>query len=300
LQLDHVGLVTRDLVTLRSQWIRLGFAPTEIRELYRMDPVTGESISLGQRSCHAVFSRGYVELSQVMTPDAGHHLASWQARGPGLDILALSSSTLEADHARLTASALRPTPVSAAARRIDYGRLQGDARFRWCMLPPDITPEGLVCLMEHLTSHLVYQAEVQSHPNTAQSLEAMVVSVPPQELSIMVARYAEVLAQQPVIHADGGRSFVLEQGSLELIPQDRERGLSLPRLAGQAHFAALVVGVKDIASAERCLLAQDVPFVRQVVTEPSAPKAQGVPETQLWIDEADAGGARLIFRPVRV
>jgi hypothetical protein len=168
------------------------------------------------------------------------------------------------------------------------------------MLPPDITPEGLVCLMEHLTSHLVYQAEVQSHPNTAHSLEAMVVSVPPQELSIMVARYAEVLAQQPVMHVDGGQSFILEQGRLVLIPQDRERGLSLPRLAGQAHFAALVVGVKDIASAERCLLAQGVPFVRQVVTELSAPKAQGVPETQLWIDEADAGGARLIFRPVRV
>ena len=69
MQLDHVGLVTRDLVVLRQRWQRLGFAPTDIHELFRMDPSSGERIALGQLSCHADFAGSYIELSEVTSVD---------------------------------------------------------------------------------------------------------------------------------------------------------------------------------------------------------------------------------------
>lgn len=289
MQLDHVGLVTRDLAQLRQRWTRLGFAPTAIRDLYRLDPHSGERIALGQRSCHAVFAQSYVELSEVMTTDASHHLATWQARGPGLDILALSSSQLPAHHARLAQGPCALTPLADATRYIDYGRLQGDARFSWCMLAPSKSPEGLVCLMQHLSAELVYQAEVQHHPNGALALEEILISTPAADLAAMSARYQLLLGVQAVSQANGVAVFELARGRVSLVPQSVP-DVSLPRLDGHAHFAALVVSVKDIEQAASVLRDEGVAFLRQRSVD------SVLPRVQLVIDEADVGGARLIFR----
>ena len=82
--LDHVGFVVSDLGRLVAAMRRLGFSITEPRELMRVDPATGERVSLHQQSCHAVFGTGYVELSAVPSDDPAHHLAAWRARGDGL------------------------------------------------------------------------------------------------------------------------------------------------------------------------------------------------------------------------
>lgn len=293
LQLDHVGIVTRDLQLLRERWLRLGFAPTAIRELYRIDSQTGERVPLGQRSCHAVFAQSYVELSEVTTSDASHHLAHWQARGPGLDILALSSTTLLSHHARLAKGPYALTPLADASRRIDYGSSQGDARFSWCMLAPSESPEGLVCLMQHLSPELVYQAEVQQHPNGAVALEEILISMPARDLAAMSARYQALLDVSPLPQADGAVVFELAHGRVSLVPQS-VADVSLPRLDGQAHFAALVIAVKDIEQVAECLRSKAVAF------KASRPSASQSPPIQLIVDEADVGGARLIFRQARV
>ncbi len=289
MQLDHVGLVTHDLAQLRQRWMRLGFAPTAIRDLYRLDPQSGERIALGQRSCHAVFAQSYVELSEVTTTDTAHHLATWQARGPGLDILALSSSQLPAHHARLAQGPCAMTPLANASRHIDYGRLQGDAQFSWCMLTPSESPEGLVCLMQHLSAELVYQAEVQHHPNGALALEEILISTPAADLAAMSARYQTLLGLQALPRADGGVVFELAHGRVSLVPPSVP-DVSLPRLDGQAHFAALVISVKDIEQAASVLRDEGVAFLRQRSVDPVSPPVQ------LMIDEADVGGARLILR----
>lgn len=299
MQLDHVGLVTRDLAQLRRQWSHFGFAPTEIRELYRLDAATGEQIPLGQRSCHTVFAQGYVELSQVTTQQAAHHLSHWQSRGPGLDILALSSAALDATHARFAetprdGASIHLTPLADATRHIDYGLRHGDARFRWCMLNAADTPEGLVCLMQHFTADLVYQAEVQSHPNGAVSLEEILISVPLADMPAIRARYEQLLGVLPVCESNGALRFMLEQGGVILMPQDPTgtQPLTLARLAGAPHFAALVVGVKDIELAAHYLTSRGVPFTKPHDTGFTARSPQ------LLVNEGEAGGAHLILRQV--
>ena len=62
-RLDHVGVVGRDLARLIAAYRRLGFALTEPRELLRVEPESGRRSGTGQWSCHAVFRRGYLELT---------------------------------------------------------------------------------------------------------------------------------------------------------------------------------------------------------------------------------------------
>lgn len=298
MQLDHVGLVTRDLVVLRQRWQRLGFAPTDIHELFRMDPSSGERIALGQLSCHAVFAGSYIELSEVTSVDPSHHLASWLERGPGLDILALSSESLEHLHRRLAAHQLPLTTLAQATRFIDYGHLSGDAHFRWCMLQSGVSPEGLVCLMEHLSAERVFQPEVQHHDNGAVALEGIFISVPSAESENTVERYQQVLGCEPSPIELGGVCFNLEKGFVAVVPESEQSmaaGLTLPRLLGLAHFSAFVVTVKDIQKTQTVLERNGVPFqVRRPLAHPCGQSSS------LQISESEVGGASLIFRPARV
>ncbi len=315
LQLDHVGLVTRDLVVLRQRWQRLGFAPTDIHELFRMDPSSGERIALGQLSCHAVFAGSYIELSEVTSVDPSHHLASWLERGPGLDILALSSESLEQLHRQLADDKLPLTSLAQATRFIDYGHLSGDAHFRWCMLHSGVSPEGLVCLMEHLSAERVFQPEVQHHDNGAVALEGLFISVPSAESESTVERYRQLLNCEPSAIKLGGVSFNLETGFIAVVPESEQStaaGLTLPRLSGLAHFSALVVGVKDIQQTRTVLERNAVPFqlasplvyaCGQPGRTPDQPLDQMPDQPQplsLQVSESEVGGASLIFRPARV
>jgi hypothetical protein len=311
LQLDHVGLVTRDLVVLRQHWQRLGFAPTDIHELFRMDSESGERIALGQRSCHAVFAGSYIELSEVTSVDPSHHLASWLERGPGLDILALSSEALEQTHQQLAGAQIPLTPLAEATRFIDYGHLSGDAHFRWCMLQPSVSPEGLVCLMAHLSAERVFQSEVQQHDNGAVALEGIFISVPSAESKSTVERYRQLLGCEPSSIELGGVCFNLETGFIAVVPESEEStaaGLTLARLSGLAHFSTLVVGVKDIQQTRAVLDRNAVPF--QVASPlahaywqsalASDPKRDTPQLASLQISESEVGGTSLMFRPARV
>jgi hypothetical protein len=127
--LDHVGIVAHDLAALRSAWCRLGFAPTEPRPLLGRD-AAGNAVPLGQRSCHAVFDGGYVELTEVEPGTVRHHLDPWRARGDGGWIIALGAADAAAARERCVAAALPVTPVMEASRAIDYGQRHGKSRRR--------------------------------------------------------------------------------------------------------------------------------------------------------------------------
>lgn len=250
-QLDHVGVVGRDLEHLRGDFRRLGFLLTEPRALMVRDPQSGDLRNLGQSSCHAVFARGYLELSAVETDDPAHHLAAWLSRGPGLRILALGEEDLAERHARCRETGLNPLPVSHAAREIGYGSRRGEARFDWFMLHADGTPEGLVCFVHNLTPELVYQPEVQQHPNGAVALAAVTLRV--DDVAAWTGRYRRLLGAEPASGA--GRSvFQLAAGqSIELVEARAGEG-TVPELSGFA------VTVESIAATRGWLEQQGVPY----------------------------------------
>lgn len=174
--LDHVGFAGPDLEAMRTEWERLSFRPTLPQALHAVAEA-GEVADLGQRSCHVMLERGYIELTEVREPAAGHHLAPWLARGPGLCIIAHGTDDIRAWHAACGDPAM--SAVMTASRHIDYaerGTLRGEAMFRWCMRDPASTPAALECVVEHLTPDLVFQPGVQSHPNSVYALRGVRVS----------------------------------------------------------------------------------------------------------------------------
>ncbi len=280
--LDHVGYVAPALDALRAEMLRLGFAPTEPRELLAVDAATGVSRSLGQSSCHAVFERGYIELTAVDAPSPSHHLATWLARGAGLHILALGSEQIGAEQGRCAAVGLAVTPPAQATRRIEYGARHGDALFEWFMLAPPETPEGLLCYAHNLTPELVYQPSVQRHPNGALALTEVVVRC--ADLAPAAARWQRLLGSAPH-RAAGSARFELGGGAVTLCDAAGclERfGPLAPDPALGDRFAATVVQVRDLPACERLL--------REAGVEPL--QRQG----QLLVRLQAAGGALLAFR----
>lgn len=281
--LDHVGYVAHSLPALREQMLRLGFAPTEPRDLLAVDAATGATRPLGQRSCHAVLQRGYIELTAVDMPAPTHHLATWLARGAGLHILALGSDVIEAEQARCAATGLAVTPPAHASRRIEYGERHGEARFEWFMFAPHETPEGLVCYAHNLTPELVFQPSVQRHPNGALALTEVVVRC--ADLPSTGARWQRLLGVAPREDAAGLR-FELAAGDTVTLcdPQQlRARFGSQAVEAGSTdRLVASVVRVADIGRCEQ--------WLQRAGFEPWRCAAE------LVVSLPAAGGALLVFR----
>ncbi|NBU26084.1 MAG: VOC family protein, partial [Gammaproteobacteria bacterium] len=203
--MDHIGLVGPSMAALRRGWLDAGFSVTEPETLMALDPATGRRVSLGQQSCHIVLERGYIELTAVDAVTPQHHLYPWIRSGVSLGIIAFGAGDLEAVHRRLLEAELPAGPLARASRPIRYGTRRGDALFTWFALGAASTPESLVCFVRNERPELVYQPEVQRHPNGARALEGVVIcSDEPDRTAARYAGYAGTAAQTvaPGLHGD--------------------------------------------------------------------------------------------------
>ena len=261
--LDHVGLVGRDLMPLMRAFDRLGFNLTEPRLLMRQDGTGGAPESLEQSSCHAVFRRGYIELSAVHTRSSRHHLAAYLDHGPALKIIALGTDDVLERHEAAERGWLEPTIPALASREVSYGSRPGEARFRWFMVGSARAPEGLLCMVRNLTPEIVYQPEVQRHPNGAVALAAVSICV--EDVDRVAERYALLLGVEPRSPAgsDRVREFDLGGQSLRIATgaalAEFYEGFKVP--AGPC-LAGFSVAVESIAQAAAVLGSHDVEFRR--------------------------------------
>ncbi|HPF26293.1 MAG TPA: VOC family protein [Steroidobacteraceae bacterium] len=257
--LDHLGFVGPQLDAMRAAFAALGFAPTEPKPLMGREPDTGAAVPLDQWSCHVVFERGYLELSAVTSRSADHHLASY---GAGLQICAIGTPDVIAAHKRCRAADVRAGAAQWAAREIQYGKRHGEARFHWFMIDPADAPEGLLCYVEHATPELVYQSEVQQHPNGAQSLTLLGVVLPTTDaLSAAAERYARILGVPGQRSTAGECEFRLAGGLIVLYTAGAARArFGEAARATTAAFAVVGVAVADRRAAAHQLAQHAVPF----------------------------------------
>jgi hypothetical protein len=276
--LDHVGFVGDDLARLVATMQRLGFSTTEPKSLMRTDPDTGAAVPLRQQSCHAVFAEGYVELSAVLTDDPAHHLAAYRARGEGLHILALGSPDPDADWRRCSAAGLPCSVPAGASRGIDYGSRHGEARFRWFMLQPQASPEGLLCLVRNETPELVFQPEVSAHANGTEALSEVIVHTSDLaalagRLSIVTGNEADPIGPGPAhgqrYALDGGGHLTLLSSAAMKTRFGAEAASDLPT----DRFAGLQFRVRDVEHTAALLAQNAVPFThrgRELIVPPRA------------------------------
>lgn len=212
--LDHVGIVGRELAPLIAVYRRLGFALTEPRELLRVDPQSGATQGTGQWSCHAVFQRGYLELTALLVDDPAHHLVPLLDDGGGLRIVVYASDSTAADRERCHAEGLAVGPLARASRPIEYGGRHGLAQFEWFRVdPPDGAPaRGLTAYVRHLSPDLVFQPEVMTHPNGALALLGV------QPFDLFTVGIADLDAARRLFEARGVGFRTLSGGTLEVGP----------------------------------------------------------------------------------
>jgi hypothetical protein len=210
--LDHVGIVGRELAPLIAAYRRLGFALTEPSELLRVDPQSGATQGTGQWSCHAVFRRGYLELSALLVDDPAHHLTPLLDDGGGLRIVVHTSESLVADRERCIAEGLAVGPPARASRPIEYGRRHGLAQFEWFRVDPPggAAARGLTAYVRHLSPDLVFQPEVMTHPNGALALLGV------QPFDSFTVGVADLVAARRLFEAQGVHFLTLPDGTLEV------------------------------------------------------------------------------------
>ena len=287
LSLDHAGFVGADLARLVSAMRRLGFATTAPQSLMRTDQATGAAVPLQQHSCHAVFAEGYLELSAVLTDDAAHHLAAYRARGDGLHILALGSLDPDSDWQRCKAADLPCSAPASASRRVEYGSRHGEARFRWFMLQPQVSPEGLLCVVRNETPELIFQPQVTRHDNGTEALcEVIICATAPDASAARLSIAIGIEPRATTGSANAGLSYALAGGgALSLLSPaamaerfGEDAVASLPR----DRFAALQLRVRRLADTAAFLERSAVPFTRR--------------GSELIVPPAAACGAILAFR----
>jgi len=195
--LDHIGIVGSSINKLRRGWLGRGFLVTEAEELMALDPATGQRVSLGQRSCHIVLKYGYIELTAVDALVPTHHLYPWIRKQDSLGIIAIGTDNIEGAHARLVNIDPSIGSIMQASRPIHYGERRGNALFSWFALGAAGTPEALVCFVCNERPELIYQPEVQQHPNGACALESVVIcATEPESVAARYSVYATSPSEQ--------------------------------------------------------------------------------------------------------
>ena len=243
------------------------------------DPASGQSLPLDQRSFHLVFESGYVELSVLSSQSAAHHLAPYAGRYRGLHILALGVSDVAAAARRVRMAGISITEPTVAAREVEYGSRAGTAKFRWFMLTPAGAPEALICFVQHLTPDIVFQAEVQRHPNTATALtEATFVVADP----VRTSRLLSVIADTDAVEGPGGWRLDL--------------GRTGVRIATAAQFAASFPGASVPSLPSMGAMRLEVSDVSTAVHHC---QTAGVPvhlsQSRAWVDARFGAGAVIEF-----
>lgn len=160
--IDHIGIVVPQLDSTITWLTRHGFKVSKPQQL------VGADGPVGQASAHCVFANGYLEISAPVA-GSGNHLEPLLKHGPGIRILALASSDIAADHARVTACGLAAGTPRAASRTVTLTTGAHMADFVWFPLT-EVIPGTITAMVEHRSRHIVFAPELRDHPNGAARL----------------------------------------------------------------------------------------------------------------------------------
>ena len=277
--IDHVGIVAPQLPPVEKALRRLGFHLTQAQPLVRPQGPGLPPKSYGQESQHAVFRDGYIELTAITDHTAGNHLEPFIKRYYGAHILALSVTDAERAWQDLKSrgvEAERPQPLT---REVFYGR-GGTAGFQWFPISHTLASEGYICTAHHLTPQVVYQPEVQSHPNGALRLSGAYLAT--DRYADAAERYARIL-DVPARRSGDRIEFHWPHQKLVLIDINQVGtvfpGVVPPHSPWVMGFA---VDVADLNQTKQFLTAQGCRFESGV--------------DGIWTRPEDGGGAIIVFR----
>ncbi|MFD2611173.1 VOC family protein [Paenibacillus gansuensis] len=271
--IDHVGIVGRNVVEMREALGRLGFYSPGVTSLALGD----DSGRQPSRNSHFVFDAGYIELIASQGDD---HLARYVSRREGLHILAMASGNAQASREAFQRLSLQPAGTLVSTRPAVHGEVTGTASFEWFGFAEPSFPEGLVCVVEHLTPELIYQKERFQHPNGAFRLDEVILLV--DDTDQAAERYGSLSFAH--CNVNPLQNHVTWCGRLTLLDEARSRerfsGLETDIRNG---FLGFIVAVKSMPQVHHMLQKSGIPYQTS---------ADGV----VWVQPETAAGSLVGFR----
>ena len=229
--LDHVVVnVQTRLDAAAAAYGNLGFSLTE----------RGHH-TLGTSNHLALFQQDYVELLGV---EAGRPNPGWDivANAVGIQGLAFKTGDADALYRRLTEDRLPALPPEEFSRPVTLREGTFDARFRVVGVNPSPLQDVRVFFCQHLTPHLVWRREWQSHANGARGIAHLLVAVSdPVRAGEVFARLLGIAARRPVA---GGLEIEAGGVSLRFLAHEAVRRSLAPAPLAEPKIGVVGMGVR--------------------------------------------------------
>lgn len=244
--INHVGMVARDLADVTRRYEAMGFMLTPYSP-HSGAWKPGEPVKpLGSGNRCVMFADNYLEiLASENASQPAERMTNFLRHHQGGHIVCFDSDDCNAVDHRLRAAGIETSGVIPLQREIDTPEGVRTARFERVQFAPKDTPEGYIQAARHLTPDYIYQPRYIAHPNGATRLaETFVVAL---DAEAMARRYGTYLAATPA-HTSGSFQFRLPRGTvLTIMPAALAPaalpGTLLPPLPG---IAAVSFAVSDL------------------------------------------------------
>jgi catechol 2,3-dioxygenase-like lactoylglutathione lyase family enzyme len=247
--LDHAGILVHDLDKAAAQFRRLGFQLTT--RGYHTLPATpgGERPRVGTGNNCAMMRRGYVELIGITDPQYEGRMRADLELYEGLHLVAFGTSDATA-----AAEDVRAAGFAAEGPRVIERPIEEKlAQFEIVDFPAETLRGSHLFAIRHATPDLLWKPDLLTHPNTAESLEAVVIAVEDTEgLAGRLGRLLSIAASQGTLSLAAGRLIFVDGAWMAShVPGPSP---ALPFIAG------LTISVRDIEATSDWLTTSGVSF----------------------------------------
>jgi catechol 2,3-dioxygenase-like lactoylglutathione lyase family enzyme len=260
LQLDHIGVIVRDLDAGQRCWERMGFTLSQRSPQMGLDATKQHFEPWATANHCAVFQRGYMELIGIHRHGLFNPWEAHLARFEGPHIVALRCDSADNVYPSIAQACDDFEPPVQRRRDAPYGNATREMRFRNIFSKDSQVPECRYIVIEHQTPDVLWQHEFPNsmvHANGALALESITLCAPP---SSSLDRRLSALAAPEKVDAHGvtfDNGYRLEvsdaKGLVERFPGTTVRP--------DAALAACCVGVANLADTTRWLNRHDIAHV---------------------------------------
>lgn len=278
--IDHVFLLVNDLENSAHCYRKLGFT---------LSPRGLHSPQMGSANYTMMLRGDYIELLGMVAETEFNESQRQLLRDSGEGLRAIACRITGAETAReaLAELGISATPVINFSRPLPLplpDGTEGLASFSITQFGQEEMPVGHIFMCQHNTPEMVWRPELQSHPNGATDIDAVIVAT--VDPAAKAAEFARLFAAGTVTTAaDGTATVTTGADSAKIIcmsPEAAARVYSPEAVAATPKdgFTALRIRVADLAKTARVLRENGV----------TAHEAGG-----LWVAPAEASGSILHF-----
>ena len=205
-ELDHVGIVGHNLLSLAAAFEAVGF---------HLTPLARHAGGRTGNRCVMLHNGRYLELLSTIDGGASATLERFMARFEGAHIMALRIDDEDAVLDRLRLAFGAAPDISNTNRAVDDTEPDGP-RARFSLITPPDPHEGHVHLIRHETPDALWQARFLQHPNHAVALDEVVLVT--SDPATTAAWYSRLAGRPVVPDLAGGYALTLTRGRIRMLP----------------------------------------------------------------------------------